>query len=137
MSSTKAFRSFSESFSDGLKDRLDLDLGAWAAHVLSGENPSLPSAEAAFVKKLIKRRRKGKPIKERDIDALLDMVETRMQYQALSGKDRVGFARQVVQKIIPSLTATDLENVSTQEVANIPVTDEFRESMVTLINDQI
>ena len=105
--------------------------------MLSGQDPSQPSDVSKFALKLAKRRKKGKDIRQRDVDALLEMVGEYMSHQSISGRDRVSFARNVLTKIVPAITATDLDTLSQKEVSNIEVTKEFRKSVRKMIENEI
>lgn len=137
MSATSHFKDFYDSFAKRLKKQTGLNMGQYTAVVLSGQNPSFKSDVFLFARKLQKRRKRGKKIKARDVDALLDMVADYMEYQELSGKDRVVFSRNVLTKVVPSLTATDLDTLSTGEITELTVTDELRDAVRDKLLNQI
>ena len=120
-----------------MKKQTGLTMGDYTAYILSGQNPSFPSEVSRFAKKLLKKRRKGKTLKEDDVDALLDMVMQFMQYQEMSGRDRTAFCRTVLQKVVPALSSTDLEAETQKELYKFEVTDDFRKAVKKEINKGI
>lgn len=137
MSSAIQFKQFYVAFTKRLEKQTGLSMGDYTALVLSGQNPSHKSDVFTFCKRLRKRRAKGKTINQQDVDALLDMVSDYMEFQELSGKDRVAFSRNVLQKVVPSITTTDLDTMAAGEVHQFKVTKKFCKQMQKLIDDTI
>ncbi len=137
MSAKKNFIEFSETFAKRLKKQTGLTMGDYTALVLAGQNPSFKSGVSKFAKKLLARRAKGKRIKDADVDQLLEMVTEYMEYQALSGAARVSFSRNLINKIIPSLTSTDLDNTNAGSVADVKVSDDLKDALQEWLESEI
>lgn len=137
MSTNSQFNDFRDGFEKTLSKQTGLGLGEWSALVLSGQDPTQPSECKQFIKRLKKRRKKGKDIDPADIDELLHMIDDHMAYQALSGQQRTQFARSVIAKLVPQLTTADLDMMTEKEVSNISVTDEFRAKCIEMMQDAI
>jgi len=137
MSTNSQFNDFRDGFEKTLSKQTGLSLGEWSALVLSGQDPTQPSDCKKFIKRLKKRRKKGKDIDPVDIDELLHLIDDHMAYQALSGQQRTQFARSVIAKLVPQLTTADLDMMTEREVSNIMVTDEFREKCIDMMKDAI
>ena len=133
MSTNRHFQTFHESLSKTLESQTGFDMGQFCALVLAGQNPSLPSDVSQFAQAMAERRALGKKIKSRDVDALIEMVLDYMAHQALSGRDRVTFARQVLSRVTPTLASADLETLSASDVSGLPITDEIREEAAALL----
>ena len=137
MSAKDNFLQFSDAFAKRLKKQTGLTMGDYTALVLAGQNPSFKSGVAKFAKKLTARRAKGKKISETDVDQLLEMVTEYMEYQALSGAARVSFSRNLINKIIPSLTSTNLDNTNAGSVATVKVDDDMRDALQEWLENEI
>ena len=137
MSVNRQFEGVSKELLETLRKQTGMGLGEFSGLILSGHNPSLPSEVEQFAKGMRERRKAGKKHRPRDVDALLDMVEEHMQYQALTGRDRVTFARTVLQRLIPSLNTADLESMSQSDVSKLKPNKKMVKAAKTLLADLI
>lgn len=134
MSVNRQYAAVHDALTTTLRRLTGLELGEFAAHILAGGNPSMPAEVEQFARAMRERRATGKKHRTRDVDALLDMVSEHMAYQALSGRDRVTFARTIMQRVLPTLKAADLESMSQADVSQLEVTDTLADGVRELVD---